>query len=199
MSILTPKFRASYPKLFSPEVNRLNGKLEYSVTAVFPAKTNFSELEKAMEEACAKKWGPDRKKWPKNLRSPIRANEEREKDGCLPEGYEEGGFFMTLKSPVPIEPERKAKYRPPQVFDMNKQLMLDQSNMYAGCFCQAAINAYAYSQGANSGVTFYLDAVIKVSNGEKIASGRTDPSDLFQSVQIDDSEMGETDSGSIFS
>lgn len=195
--LLTPKFRILYPKLFTPEVNKLSGKTEYSLIAVFPKGTDKSKLEKAMTEAIVKKFGEDKKKWPKNIRSPFRACEEKEKEGQLPSGYEEGGFFMNIKSQVPSDPAKAASYKPPQVFDKTKTLMLDQSNMYGGCFCQALVNASAYSQAGNAGVSFYLDAVIKVADGKPVST-KLEASAVFQGVEIDDSEMGETDSSALF-
>lgn len=195
--VLTPKFLALYPKLFSPEVNKLSGKNEFSVVAVFPKGADRSKLDAAFTAAVVKKFGEDKKKWPKNIKSPIRANEEKEKEGKLPEGYEPGGFFMTLKSMVPTDPARLSKYKAPQVFDKNKMPMLDQSNMYGGCYCQAVVNAGAYSQAGNNGVSFYLEAVIKVADGQPVSS-RMDASAIFQGIEIDDAEMGETDANALF-
>jgi len=96
-NVITPKFRVSYPQVFKPKLNDLNGKQEYSVVAIFPPGTDMAALNAQVAEEAAEKWGPDKAKWPKPLRNPIRKNEEREKEGKLPDGYEAGGVFINFK------------------------------------------------------------------------------------------------------
>jgi len=61
-NVMTPEFRMSFPKLFKAEKNDLNGKMEFSVTALFPKGADLSKLKAAAHAACVKKWGADPKK-----------------------------------------------------------------------------------------------------------------------------------------
>ena len=50
-NVITPEFRASYPKLFKAEVNQMSGKAEYSVVALFKKGEDLTALKKAAEQA----------------------------------------------------------------------------------------------------------------------------------------------------
>lgn len=171
MSLVTPKFRASYPNLFKARKNELNGKDEYSVVALFPKGTDLTSLQKAAMEALVKKWGHDKAKWPQNLRSPFRKHEERMKEGKLPDGYEVGGIFINLKSA-----------QRPGVVDQNVQPILDETQFYAGCFAIASTNAFAYDHKGNRGVAFGLGNVQKQGDGDPLG-GRTRAEDDFQPIE----------------
>lgn len=175
--VMTPIFRVSYPNVFKSKKNELNGKDEYSLVALFPKGADLSSLKKAATEAIEKKWGPDKAKWPANLRTPFRDQGERAKldeasgKKILPAGYEEGAIFLTLKS--------TAK---PGVVDQKVQDIIDQSQFYAGCFARATVNAYAYDNKGNRGVSFGLTNIQKVKDGEPL-SGRPKAQDDFAPVE----------------
>lgn len=191
MSVNTPKFRVSYPNVFKPRKNELNGQDEYSVMALFPKGADLSTLKKAAEKAAIAKWGADQNEWPTNLRLPFRDQAEKAKKSAsgemmLPPGHEAGGIFMNLKT--------KQK---PHVVDQNVQDILDQSEFYAGCWAIASVNAYAYDQKGNKGVSFGLNNIQKVADGDPLG-GRTRPEDDFKAVE--GVESGDTGSAnSLFS
>lgn len=175
--VVTPVFRASYPNVFKARKNDLNGKEEYSVVALFPKGTDLTVLKKAAQEAIEKKWGADKSKHPTNLRSPFRDQSEREKEGTLPAGYEKGAIFLNLKST-----------EKPGVVDQNVQPILDETEFYAGVFAKASVNAYAYDQKGNRGVSFGLSNIQKVKDGDALGGGRTRAQDDF--APIEGVEMG---------
>lgn len=177
-NLITPKFRVSYAKVFRPEKNKLNDKMEYSLVAIFPKGTDLSALTKSVGEAAVEKWGADKTKWPKNLRNPIRKNEEREKDGKLPDGYEAGGYFITLKS------EQR-----PGLVDGNRQAIIDETAFYSGCYARAQVRPFAYLQKGNAGVSFGLQNLQKMADGDPL-SGRQRAEDAFEPV------AGSTEAGS---
>lgn len=177
----TPKFRVSYPQVFEPKKNDLNGKMEYSVMAVFPKGADLSALKKAAEEEIEKKLGKDRAKWPKNLRSPFRPHEDRMKTDevtgkeYLPEPFEAGGFWMNLKST-----------QKPQLVDQQVKHISDQSSFYPGCWAIASVNSFYYDQKGNKGISFGLGNLQKVADGDPL-SGRTKAEDDFAPVESSDS------------
>lgn len=182
-NVLTPPFRVSYPNVFKPRHNDLNGKDEYSVVALFKKGEDLSALKKAAEAAVIEKWGSDKSKWPTNLRSPFRDQKERAKDGALPAGYEEGAIFINLKSS-----------QRPGVVDQKVQDIIDESDFYAGCYARATIGAYAYDQKGNRGVAFGLGNIQKVKEGEPLGN-RTKATDDF--APIEGAEEGQ-DASSLF-
>ena len=169
-NMLTPKFRASYAQVFTPKKNDLNDKMEYSVVAIFPKGTDLSALTAAVKAAAEEKFGADKTKWPKNLRSPIRKNEEREKDGKLPDGYEAGGFFITLK----------AQQRP-GIVNANNEAIIDAADFYSGCWARAQVRPFGYLQKGNAGVSFGLQNLQKMADGDPL-SGRQRAEDAFEPV-----------------
>jgi hypothetical protein len=170
-SVMTPKFRVSFPSILKPKKNELNGKEEYSLVALFPKKADLSQLKIAAHAACEKKWGSDTSKWPKLTRSPFRDQAEKAKnvDGrqVLPPGYEEGAIFLTLKS-----------QQRPGLVDQHLNDIISESDFYAGCWARATLTAYAYDQLGNKGVSFGLSNVQKVADGDPL-SGRPKPQEDF--------------------
>jgi hypothetical protein len=169
-NVITPEFRASYPNLIEPRKNDLNGKMEYSVVAVFAPGADLSALNKSIADLLTEKFGADKAKWPKPMRNPIRKNEEKEKDGKLPEGYEAGGHFITLK----------ATQRPGLV-DSNVQPIIDATQFFAGCYARAQVNPYYYEQKGNRGVSFGLNNVQKLRDGPALGN-RMKAEDAFEPV-----------------
>lgn len=168
---MTPEFRASYPKVFKPELNELNKKMEYSVIALFKKGEDLSALKKAAEEVLVENLGADKTKWPKKLKNPFRDQEEKEKDGVMPVGHEKGAIFLTLKS-----------QQKPGVVDANVQPIIDEAEFYAGCYARATVRAGFYDKAGNVGVAFYLQNVQKVKDGEPL-SGRAQATSEFAPVE----------------
>lgn len=177
-NIITPEFRVSFPQILEPRLNDLNGKMEYSLVALFPKGADLSALKAAAAAAAKEKWGD---KLPANMRSPFRDQAEKEKDGKLPAGMEAGAIFMSLK----------ANQRPGLV-DAKVQPIIDASDFYAGCWARAQVRAFAYDNKGNRGVSFGLQNVQKMREGEPLGS-RVRAEDAFEAV------AGATESaGSIF-
>lgn len=177
-NVNTPAFRVSYPNVFKPRKNDLNDKMEYSIVALFKKGEDLTKLKEACQKAIVDKWGPDKTKWPKNLRTPFRLQEERAKevDGkrILPAGHEEGAVFLNLKS-----------NRKPGVVDQNVQDIINEEEFYAGCWARASVNAFAYSQKGNNGVSFGLGNIQKVKDGEPLGN-RARPEEDFAPIQSDE-------------
>lgn len=173
-NINTPVFRVSYPHVFTPQTNDLNGKSEFSLVALFPRDADLSVLKAAAQAALVKKFGADKAKWPKNLRSPFRDQvDKKREDGTMPDGYDEGAIFLTLRADA-------SKHRP-QVVDSNVQKIIDPTEFYGGCWAIASVNAYAYDQSGNRGVSFGLGNLQKIREGESFG-GSTKAEDDFAPV-----------------
>lgn len=169
-SIITPEFRVSFPVVFQPKRNEMNGKDEYSVVALFSKADDLSKLRAAAMEALVTKFGADKTKWPRNLRSPFRDQAERAKNGALPEGYEEGAIFITLRTT-----------RQPGLIDGTRQKIIDPTAFYAGCFARASVSCFAYNTKGNAGVSFGLNNIQKTKDGDPL-SGRRKAEDEFEAI-----------------
>lgn len=175
---ITPKFRASYAHVFTPQPAKQpdgtpkmkNGAqvMEYSIMALFPAGADLSALKAAAAAAVKEKWGDNP---PKKLRSPFRTEKE---DGSLPDGLEEGAVFMNFKTT-----------QKPGLVDARNQDIIDPVEFYSGCFSRASVRAYAYGGPGTSftpGVAFGLQNLQKLGEGDPLGGQRVKASAEFEAV-----------------
>lgn len=181
-NVMTPPFAASYPKLHKAEVNKLSGKSEYSVVALFKKGADLGALKKAAEDCLVAALGADKTKWPKKLKSPFRDQSEKEKDGQLPPGHEEGAIFMNLKS-----------LQRPGVVNRDVEPIIDENELYAGSICKATVRPYYYDQAGNRGVAFGLQNIQKIGEGTPLGGARASAESEFAPV-----ESGDDSSDSVF-
>ena len=167
--ITTPEFRVSYANVFEPA--KFEGQpSKYGVTMLFPKTADISGLKKLAAAAVAEKW-PAKEQRPKGLRSPFRDGDTEKQDT---QGYE-GMIFIRANS--------KQK---PGVVDRQRNMIVDDSEFYSGCYARATLTAYAYDTKGNRGVAFGLQNIQKLRDGEPF-SGRTNAEDDFD-VYEDDSD-----------
>ena len=180
-AIMTPEFRVSYPALFKPRANKNDdgtlGTPKYEITMLFPKGADLSKLKRAAEEAVKEKW---KDKPPKNLRSPFRDQGEKEGDG-----YVEGAIFVCARSLLK-----------PGLVNRQCDDIIDQTEIYPGCYARATVRAYAYDKNGNKGVSFDLCNVQKTRDGEPLAFRRNSAQDDFADDDLPPDEGA--DSGSIF-
>lgn len=170
--LLTPKARVAFPNLF--EAKSFNGQpAKYNVVLVFDkaaqATPEFQRLKKAANDTVKNKWGD---KPPKGLKNPFRSGADKEDVA----GFEPDDIFITVSS--------KSK---PKIVDRNKvngvfPEIIDEDRIYPGCFVRASVNPYAYDNNGNRGVSFGLNNVQFLEDGERIAGGRGKPEEEFDSV-----------------
>lgn len=198
VKIMTPKFRLNWPYLLKPYTNprQPDKEPQYRCTMLFAKDEDLSGLKKAVKAAATEAWGPDKTKWPKIKSTPFKdqgsATFQRD-DGqhVLREGYEKGAIMIEAKSK-----------QPPGVIDQQKNHILDESEIYSGCYCRAIVVIKAYNFQGNCGITCYLQHIQKMADGDSL-SGRTKPEDEFSAISDDsnselsvndDLEIGDTPS-----
>lgn len=199
-SIVTMPFRLAFPEVFTPKVGLSGGKEKYSITMLFPKNggslipsmpTNggLMQLRKMAFEAIKEKWGEDKSKWPANLKSldpksyvsttgkngwPLRDGDVVEWEGFA------GCYFIRASS----------QYQPGMV-DAKLQPIIDKQAVFGGLICRAQVNAYAYDNNGNKGVTFGLNNLQILKDDGTVYSGRPDPSGVFDAF----GEGGSAESG----
>ena len=130
--------RFSYLHCWEPEAIN-GGEPKYSVSAIIPKsdKETIKKIQAAVEAAkqeSLSKWGG---KIPPNLKLPLRDGDiDRPED----EAYK-GCYFFNANS-------RQA----PQVVDKQVQPILDQTEVYSGCYGRISVNFYGYNSNGNRGV-----------------------------------------------
>lgn len=149
--VMTPEFRLSYPHLF--EAREYQGKTGFSMTMVFPKGADLTQLKAAVKAALDAKFPNGIK----NPRNPFQDGNEK---------VEEWGESFRDTTYV----RAQSQYRP-KVVDANRTEILDSEKVYPGCYCRALVAAYAYDNAGNRGVSFSLEAVQFLRDGERLGGG----------------------------
>lgn len=165
--VITPKFRVSFPQIFEPAAITEGADLKYSIAMIFDKDTDIKELKAACKQAIIDKWGGNKSKWPSDLKTPFRKGSEKELDG-----YDDDSTFA-----------RAASNQRPGILNEYKEPMAEASELYAGCYARASVNAYAYDTAGNKGVTFGLNNVLKVADGDRLDS-RVSAEDDFADIEV---------------
>lgn len=74
----------------------------------------------------------------------------------------------------------------PGIVDQNVQPILDSTEVYSGCYARVSLNAFAFNTSGNRGVSFGLNHVQKVADGDFLG-GRSRAEDDFDVVETDNS------------
>lgn len=176
--VVTGKVRLSYVHLFEPYSNQDDQEPKYSCVLLIPKsdKATLKKLRAAIEAAAeAGKNTKFNGKIPPNLKTTLRDGDE---DGDLERNPEyEGHMFMSVNS----------KTRP-GIVDKDVNPILDSTEVYSGCYARVVIRAFAFDQAGNKGVSFGLNAVQKLADGESFGAARVDPDAVFDDLDDDDDD-----------
>ena len=163
--------RFSYLHCWEPDsVN--GGDPKYSVSAIIDKKDTktINAIKAAIEQAkkdSVSKWGG---KVPANLKLPLRDGDIDRPDD---EAYA-GSYCFNANS-------RQA----PQVVDAKVQPILDQNEVYSGCYGKISVTFYGYNSNGNRGLAAGLGNIQKLKDGESLG-GRSNAADDFQTEEDED-------------
>lgn len=164
--------RLSYFNGWEPK--SINGGAEkYSVSVLIP-KDDLETLKKieqaidnAIEEGIAKFGGKKPNK--AAIKLPLRDGDIERDD----ETYQ-GHYFINANS-----------ITKPQIVDQNVRPILDQSEVYSGCYARVSLTFYAFNSNGNKGIACGLGNIQKIRDGEPLG-GRSSASDDFTTLNDDD-------------
>lgn len=165
--VVTGKVRASFFKADIGEVNKLNNKHEFSTQIIIDKgdTETINAIKAAAKAALAEKFGD---KIPKNVRNPLRDGDtETNQDGGAKGPAYEGKYFMNCKSS-----------KRPGIIDTKGRELAD-GKIKSGDYIRVSLNTFAYSNAGNNGVSFGLNNVLFVEEGESLGSARTSAADDF--------------------
>ena len=167
--VVTGKVRLSYVHIFEPYTNDPEKEARYSCTILIHKsdKTTLAKIKTA--QSAATEAGKSSKtfggKVPANLKITLHDGDE---DADLERNPEYAGhMFMAMSS----------KTRP-GVVDQDLNSVLDSTTVYSGCYARVSINAFPYSNSGNKGISFGLNNVQFLEDGEPLG-GRTRAEDDF--------------------
>jgi hypothetical protein len=159
--VTTGEVRTSYFSALSARKNEMNGKDEFSTQILIPKtdKDTLAALKAAAKEALTAKFGD---KIPKNVRNPLRDGDTETKTDGSPLGKEyQGHFFCNVKSTSK-----------PGAIDTHGNDLIGNDDIVSGDYIRVSLNAYAYSQAGNNGVSFGLNNILLVRKGEALGGAK---------------------------
>ena len=168
--VITGVVRLSYANVWEPK--SINGSDEkYSVSLIIPKsdKKTIQEIKDAVKSAKQEGKSKFDGKIPANLKHPL-------KDGDIEKPDEEAykdSYFVNANSN-----ER------PQIVDKRVNPILDQSEVYSGCYGKVSINFYAFNSDGNKGIACGLGNIQKIRDGEPLSS-RSSAADDFINEEED--------------
>ena len=167
--ITGPRTRFSYVNLWEPKAME-GGKAKYSASLIISKddKETLSRIEAAIqqayEEGIAKLKGTSKTAPPlAAIKTPLRdADVEKPED----EAYK-NAFFINANN-----------YSQPGIVDVNRQEIIDHSEIYSGFYGRASISFYAFNVNGNRGIACALNHVMKIADGEPLGSKTTAADDF---------------------
>lgn len=172
--VITGKSRLSYAHLFKPQAGIAGGEEKYSVSTIIPKddKETIEKVEKAIEKAIKEGVARYGAKFGKsaNFRIPLRDGDVDKPDDAA---YK-NSYFLNVNS--------KQK---PGIVDKDVNPIIDQSEVYSGCYGRVSIVAFPYSVNGSTGVSFALQNVQKLADGESLG-GKARAEDDFSAFEDDD-------------
>ncbi len=159
--------RLAFARLFEPKLNQSKTAEEYGACLILnPEEPSTQALLDAIEQVATDKWGTkaptmlERGK----LRHPIHEGDtDMEDDPAFA-----GKLYCNAKS-----------RRQPQIVDRKVQPIIDQDEIFSGCYCNVSISIYAYDVPENKGVGIGLNNIQLVRKGERL-SGAPDAEEEFE-------------------
>jgi Protein of unknown function (DUF2815) len=175
--VITGEVRLSYARLFTPKKNDQE-KDVWSTVILIPKEDKHTlralkaaaqvALEKGIEIGKLRKGTSLSNAW-----STMKDGDERDDIDEAPEYA--GMYYMNVNA-----------YRKPGVVDRHRERLDDERDVYSGCYARVAISAYPFNVGANKGVTFGLENVQKLRDGEPLGGLPSSPEDDFDELEDDE-------------
>jgi hypothetical protein len=163
MLVITPKATLSYPHLDQPQKpQKPTDKPKYSATFVFAPGTDLSSLEKAVMAA-------GEEKWPGKFAEMVRIQAVRlpfRKDAEA-KGYPAGSIFVNTRSeqkPGAVYSHAAPGSDKPATIPDDKI----REELYPGAQVLGQIRAFSYDNSGNRGVSFALNNIQKIGDGERL-------------------------------
>ena len=160
--------RLSYANIWEPKsIN--GGKEKYSVSLIIPKSDTktVTAIEKAIDAAIEEGIGKFGGKKPNKaaLKLPLRDGDLEKDDVNYKDAY-----FINANS-----------ITAPQIVNKQVQPILDQTEVYSGCYARVSISFYAFNTNGNRGVACGLGNIQKICDGEPLG-GHSSASDDFTAI-----------------
>ena len=170
-NVTTDKVRFTFVYLFQPRQATQDQEPKYSITMLIPKSdtATMNRISAAMQEAgnvaLNSKWNGQA---PAQVKNPI-----WDGDGVRDSGE---AFGPECKGCWVITASSKQQ---PNVYDINLNPIIDQTQIYPGMYGRANINFAGYNFAGRKGIGCYLVMVQKVADGELLGGNNPTPEQAF--------------------
>lgn len=168
--VVTGKVRFSYMHVFQPYAQQQGADPKYSTTVLVPktdvhTKGLIDAAINAAKQAGASKWG--------GVIPPILSICVHDGDGTrpsdgMPFGEECRGHWVFTAS----------SKQPPKVVDAQLQPVMDQNEVYSGCYGRVSVDFFPYASNGKKGIGCGLQNIQKLEDGTPLGN-RTSAEDDF--------------------
>lgn len=173
--VITGEVRLSYAHLFEPHASFEGNDPKYSTVILVPkSDTKTVNAIKAAQKLALEN-GKSSKfngKIPAGWKNTFRDGDADDVDLDKNPEYA-GHYFMTVSN--------KTK---PGLVDRQLNPIIDPTELYSGCYARVSINAFPFSVSGSKGVSFGLNHVQKLRDGESL-SGMTKAENDFEALEDD--------------
>lgn len=184
---VTAAGRLSYPNLFTPRQANEQAAPKYSATLLIPKTdtTTITRVQAAIDAAVQD--GVDRRVFktaidPAQSKYPPLRDGDKPNDSGEPRGPEFAGhWFISAKA---------GTQRKPFVVDQQLQPIIDENDIYAGCYVNMAIQFYAYENSGNKGISAALVGVQFAKDGDRLGGPALEAEDVFGVINTNTSGLG---------
>lgn len=177
--VITGTVRLSYLHVFKPRAQAEGADPKYSACLLIPKSDTktVNAIKAACEAARLSSAALFNGKVPEKLKSPV-----HDGDGEMPSG---GSYGPEAKGMWVLNCSSKSQ---PGLVDRNVNPILDQTELYSGCWGRVDLNFFCYNTNGNKGIAAGLNNIQKIRDDEPLG-GKQRASDVFEAVE-DDDEFG---------
>lgn len=172
--VWTGEVRLSYANVWTPSKQMGSDQEKYSVSLIIPKsdtdtiKAIKAAMECAKEQGKSKKWGG---KIPAKLQLALNDGDVDREDHA----EYANSYFVNAKS-----------NNKPGIVDINAAPIMDQSEVYSGCYARVTLNFYPYEVNGNKGVAAGLGNIQKIRDGESLGGSPSRAEDDFEAIELPD-------------
>jgi hypothetical protein len=175
--VVTSLVRFSYLHVWEPVAIEEGQDKKYSVSLIIPKsdKALIAKIKVAIE--AAKESGKTSKfggKVPAQLKTPLRDGDVERPDD---ETYQNSYF---------INANCKTK---PGVVDKDLNPILDQNEVYSGCYGRASITFYPFNTSGNKGIACGLNHLQKMKDGDPLGGRSRVEDDFGEALEMDGDDL----------
>lgn len=180
--VITGKVRLSYLNIFQPrKSSEEGGKERYEVLLLIPKKDKKTIKDIRAAQDAALEAGKNTKfggSIPKKPKLTLHDGDEEMDTDERPE-YK-GHMYMNVST-----------YRQPGIVDRRLRPIIDSTAIKSGDYARVEINAAAFNAEGSKGVSFWLNNLQFLEEGEALGGTFNKPEDVFTAFDDDEDEDGD--------